>query len=125
MEEQANGPGFCKHSRIASQRVVLSKEGGKRRGKRERKKRERRREEGRERERDEVREVSRGTIWKGLISQVDEHRLFPIHDGKLVKGFKRGSDTFRFLMYKASSGRVTTLPLSSTAFWWHSSWSHA
>jgi len=59
------------------------------------------------------------------MSQVDEYRLFPDHDGKRVKGFKHGNDTFRLFLCEASSVRVTTLLQSSTVFWWYSIWLHA
>lgn len=71
MENPANvTTWFCKNSKTACQRVVLSKEGGKRRGRRERKWRE----GGRKGvEREELRGESRGIIKKGWMSQVDEY----------------------------------------------------
>ena len=86
---------------------------------------EKEREGGRKGERDELREENRGIIKKGLIRRVGEYKLFPDHDGKQVKGFKHGNDTYRLFLYEASSGRVTTLLLSSTVFWWYSIQLHA
>lgn len=40
-------------------------------------------------------------------------------------GFKHGHDANRFSVYKATFGRVTILPLSSTVLWWHSIWLYA